>query len=117
MKNQILICLLLIYNSVMAQQTITGTIYSDNNMPLPGCNVLVKGTSKGALTDFDGRFTINTQIGDTLVVSYLGFKTKEIVITKSIDYTIYMESNASELEQVVVVGYGTQKENLFLQVQ
>lgn len=112
MKNQILICLLLIYNSVMAQQTITGTIYSDNNLPLPGCNVLVKGTSKGALTDFDGRFTINTQIGETLVASYLGFKTKEILITKSTDYSIYMESNASELEQVVVIGYGTQRKSI-----
>ena len=74
----LLFLLLSLAISAQSQKTITGTVLSsEDNMPLPGASVIVKGTSNGASTDFDGKFTISVNSNQTtLTVSYIGYKTK-----------------------------------------
>ncbi|GAA3569148.1 TonB-dependent receptor [Snuella lapsa] len=96
-------------------QKITGTVTSaSDGMPLTGVNVVVKGTQTGAVTDFDGNFTINNVTpNSTLTFSYVGFKTLEIAVNNKTSLSITMEEDTSQLEEIVIVGYGTQKkENL-----
>ncbi len=93
---------------VIEQSSITGTITDKNGTPLPGTNILVKGTTNGTQTDFDGNFSI--EVADenaTLVISYLGFKTAEIAVNGQTTLSITMEEDAAGLDEVVVVGYGT----------
>ncbi len=95
--------------SAFAQGTITGTVMDGElNEPLPGANVVVKGTTNGVSTDFDGNFTIEvTQTSGILVVSYLGFTTKEVSFSGSGNVgNIVLEPNTQTLEGVVVVGTG-----------
>lgn len=91
------------------QMQITGNVKDINNMPLPGVNIIVKNTSNGTQTDFDGAFTIKANTGDILVFSYVGMKTVEITVDSQSTYDVILEEDAAELEAVVVVGYGTQK--------
>ncbi|WP_406683808.1 TonB-dependent receptor [Seonamhaeicola sp. MEBiC1930] len=92
------------------QQEINGTVNDANGMPLAGATVLEKDTTNGAQTDFDGNFTLKlTSSNPTLIVSYLGYLTKEIAIGNQTSITITLEEDVSQLEEVVVVGYGTQK--------
>jgi TonB-linked SusC/RagA family outer membrane protein len=98
------------YTAGYAQEkTVTGIVTDNTNLPVPGVNVLVKGTQKGVSTDFDGKFGISAAPGETLVFSYLGFKTKEIKIGSANSYNVALESENATLEEVVVVGYGTKK--------
>ncbi|MGI9550519.1 MAG: carboxypeptidase-like regulatory domain-containing protein, partial [Aurantibacter sp.] len=88
--------------------TITGTITDENGTPLVGANILEKGTLNGTQTDFDGNFTITVSDENaTLVVSYLGFTTREIAVGGQTELTITLAESAAGLEEVVVVGYGT----------
>jgi len=90
--------------------TISGTVKDKAlNEGLPGVNVIVKNSTYGVTTDFDGNFTIkNVKAGDILVFSYLSFKTQEIVVSNSNFLTILLEEDVSALDEVVVIGYGTQ---------
>jgi TonB-dependent SusC/RagA subfamily outer membrane receptor len=91
------------------EKTLTGSVIdADGKQPLPGTSLLVKGTTKGAVADFDGKFEIKASKGNVLVVSYVGYKTKEITITDETRLTIAL-STENNLNEVVVVGYGTQK--------
>ncbi|GAA4954413.1 TonB-dependent receptor [Algibacter agarivorans] len=94
-----------------AQETITGTIKATDSQPLPGVNILLKGTGTGASTDFDGNFSINAPANGTLVVSFIGFKTQEIAINSQTVIDVVLEEDFAQLDQVVVVGYGTQKKS------
>ena len=85
---------------------ITGT---EDGMPIPGVSVIIKGTSIGAATDFDGNYTISTKIGDVLVFTYLGKKTIELIVSKSI-HNVSMADDTAELDAVIVVGYGSVKQ-------
>ncbi len=87
-------------------QEVTGTI-SDANGPLPGASVVVKGTTNGTQTDFDGNYTINADSDATLVISYVGFKTKEVAVNGQTTINLTLEEDAQALEEVVVIGYGT----------
>ena len=96
-------------------KSISGKVVaSENGSPLPGVNVIVKGTQNGATTDFDGNFTVtNVSPNETLIFSYMGFKTLEVKVGNNKTLSVIMEEDASQLDEVVVVGYGTQKkENL-----
>lgn len=87
-------------------------ITGGQNEPIPGALVLVKGTQTGAVTDIDGTFQIQANAGDILVVSFIGFKSKEVPISNtSIDLSITLEMDESELEEVIVIGYGTTKKS------
>ncbi|WP_298477015.1 TonB-dependent receptor [uncultured Maribacter sp.] len=94
------------------QSTITGTITSsDDGTPVPGVNVVVKGTSNGTSTDFDGNYAINASSSDILVFSYLGFKTVEKNVGEQSLINIVLQVDNEQLDEVVVVGYGTQKKS------
>ncbi|WP_166959447.1 SusC/RagA family TonB-linked outer membrane protein [Yeosuana marina] len=88
---------------------ISGNVQDTGGIPIPGVNVIVKNTSKGAVTDFDGNFTINgVDKGSTLMFSYIGYITKEVVITTGDNLSITLEEDIAKLDEVVVIGYGTQ---------
>lgn len=89
--------------------TITGIVSDDTGLPLPGVNVIIKKTSKGTQTDFDGKYSIETQIGQKLVFSYVGFDTKEVKVRKSGEINISLNPG-SALDEVVVTGYGATRE-------
>ena len=93
-----------------ATKKITGTV-SDAMGPIIGASVLVKGTSTGAATDFDGKFTLNVKPGATLVISYIGYVTKEVKTDARNAYDITLEEDKKVLDEVVVVGYGTMKKS------
>ncbi|EAQ49793.1 SusC/RagA family TonB-linked outer membrane protein [Leeuwenhoekiella blandensis] len=93
------------------QQTITGTVTDSDGVLLPGASVMVQGTSIGTTTDFDGNFSIDANPGDVLEVSYVGFETTIIEVTQETKYSIQLAANTSELDEVLVVGYGTQKKS------
>lgn len=96
--------------SLLAQETtITGTVTGLNNAPLSGVNVTVKGTSKGVSTNTAGGFTISAGANSTLVVSYIGYASQEINVAGRTDINVALVASNTELEQVVVVGYGTQR--------
>jgi Ca-activated chloride channel family protein len=84
--------------------TISGTVTDDTGLPLPGANIIIKETSDGTQTDFDGRYSINAQIGQKLVFSYVGFETKEVKVGAKNIINVSLNSSAS-LEEVVVTGY------------
>lgn len=92
-------------------KTVTGTV-SDNMGPMPGVNVLVKGTTNGVVTDFDGVFTIDDVSNeDILVFSYIGFVTQEVPVGTQEEIDIVLQEDTQALDEVVVVGYGTQKKS------
>ena len=89
---------------------VTGLITDEDGNPLPGANIVEKGTTNGVTADFDGNFSIDVTDGNaTLVVSYIGFATKEASINGQSTLNISLEESAAGLEEVVVVGYGTQR--------
>lgn len=91
------------------QSTVSGTITDENGSPLPGASVVVKGTTTGTQTDFDGNYTIEAPSDGVLVISYVGYKTTERAINDNSSVNARMEVDASQLDEVVLVGYGTQK--------
>lgn len=90
------------------QLTITGTVVDNFGTPLPGTNVIVKGTTNGTQTDFDGNYSITAASDATLIFSYVGFKTIEIPVNGNSSVDVTMQEDAAALDEVVVTGYGTQ---------
>lgn len=103
-------------NAVPASQenlTVSGVVTSAaDQLPLIGVSVQVKGTSNGSITDLDGNYSVSVASGQTLVFSYIGFKTQEIQITNQKTLNVVMEEDSETLDEVVVVGYGVQKKKL-----
>ena len=91
------------------QSTITGTITDENGVPLGGASVVVKGTTTGAVADFDGNYTINAASDDTLIFSYVGYSASEVAVNGRSSVNASLEPDAQALDEVVLVGYGTQK--------
>ena len=90
------------------QKQISGTITEDTGQPLPGASVVIKGTSKGTTTDFDGKFTIKTDSeGAVLVVSYMGFTTQEIAVNNQTELNIQLVPDSASLDEIIVIGYGS----------
>lgn len=91
--------------------TVSGTVMDAQfSQPLLGVNVILKNTSKGTTTDFDGNFTLdNIKKGDILVFSSLGYFSKEVVVNSDAKLNVVLQEDVSQLEEVVVVGYGSQK--------
>lgn len=115
MKNSIIYKLVFLFSlftgAIINAQTVKG-IVSDNNGPLPQVNVSVKGTNTSTVTDFDGNFTINN-LDDkaVLIISYTGYQTQEIAVLGNTNLLITLKEDMKSLEEVVVVGYGTQKKS------
>src|SRR5690606_29206795 len=98
---------------VSAQEVkhIEGNVIDENGVPLPGVNVLIKGTTTGTQTDFDGHYSLEVSENDVIVFSYLGTKTIELAVGEAPDFNIRMQADHSELDEVVVVGYGAVKKS------
>jgi TonB-dependent starch-binding outer membrane protein SusC len=98
--------------SIIAQVTITGTISDENQQPLPGVNVVVKGTSRGTLTDNSGKYSISVDNQEAvLVFSYVGYIAKEESVGNRTLINVSLAVNLEQMEEIVVVGYGTQKKS------
>ncbi|WP_344715885.1 SusC/RagA family TonB-linked outer membrane protein [Winogradskyella damuponensis] len=112
--NALLFCLVMLPATLMAQSTAKGIVTDKANaMPMPGVNVIIKGTSRGTSTDFDGKYSIELSEGEVLVFSYVGYTTQEIVFTGQTSIDVVIEEDASILDEVVLIGYGsTKKEDL-----
>ncbi|WP_434036344.1 SusC/RagA family TonB-linked outer membrane protein [Formosa sp. 4Alg 33] len=96
-------------NQLVSQSVINGIVTDENGMPLPGANVLEKGTLNGVYTDFDGKFTLNiTTETPELEVSYVGYLTKLITIYGRSNITITLDSDTNALDEILVIGYGEQ---------
>jgi len=92
------------------QNKISGKVIEQaTGEPLPGVTILVKGTNEGTTTDFDGFFQISVERENQIEVSYLGFKTQLITVDDNSELEIYLESELDLLDEIIVVGYGTQK--------
>ena len=94
--------------AVMQTKTVKGTVLDENGEPLIGVSIVVKGTSTGTITDFDGKFSINLPGGSKeLVVSYIGYKEQAIIVSGNAPLNIKMVPDTQALDEVVVIGYGT----------
>lgn len=103
-----LMFLLMIPFGAFAQQgMVTGQVVDEKGESVIGATVQVKGTSDGTITDFDGNFSLKAKVGNTLVVSYVGYSTQEVKISKQTGNRIVLKEDAEVLDEVVVVGYGT----------
>ena len=101
---------LLILNVASAQNvTVKGVVKDEGGLPVPSVNVIIKGTSNGTQTDVNGNYSISTPSNSTLVFTYIGYNTQEIPVNGQQTINVSLAPSASDLQQVVVVGYGTQK--------
>ncbi|HEY5746575.1 MAG TPA: SusC/RagA family TonB-linked outer membrane protein [Chryseolinea sp.] len=112
-----LLCLLILLSpgwTLAQERTITGKVMSaDDNMQLPGANVLVKGSSSGTVTDSEGQFSLAIGDNTTLVISFVGYVSQEVAVGNQSNITISLVPDATSLAEVIVVGYGTiQKKDL-----
>jgi hypothetical protein len=101
--------LMLFAFSGWSQKTVTGVVYDTSGLPLPGAAVIIDGTGDGVATDFDGYYSIEVSEGDVLVFSFVGFIPQKITVGTSDVIDISIKNDASELQEVVVTAYGTQK--------
>ncbi|MGM9719137.1 MAG: carboxypeptidase-like regulatory domain-containing protein, partial [Prevotella sp.] len=109
LKRMIASALMLMVTAIMYAQTIeaTGTVVDQTGEAIIGATVMEKGTSNGAITDFDGNFKISVKKGATLVVSYIGFNNQELPAAQGMKITL--KEDAQSLQEVVVTGYTTQR--------
>lgn len=100
-----------VFTNMNKQQfTVTGIIMDEKEIPLSGANVIEKGTTNGVTADLDGNFSINMSNGNSvLVISYVGFETKEVPVNGQTNIVVVLVESASALDEVVLVGYGTQR--------
>lgn len=110
-KFKLLLLFLFVASLSYAQEVIVSGVVtsSDDNMPLPGANVIVKGTTTGTNTDFDGKYSLTVQKGAVLEFSSVGFKTVSKTVADQTTINLAMDTDVESLNEIVVVGYGTQK--------
>ncbi|MCR9249642.1 MAG: TonB-dependent receptor [bacterium] len=109
----VLVMLLLTGTGLYAQKTVSGVVTDDAGEPMPGVNVLVKGTSTGTVTGFDGSYSLSLNADqDVLVFSFVGFKSTEVAVGNRSVIDVGLESDLTALEEVVVIGYGTVESKL-----
>jgi len=112
MKKQLLMMLTLTLLAFISQdalaQGVTGKVTSsEDNNGVPGVNVLIKGTTRGVVTDFEGNYKIDVSSGDVLVFSFVGFNTQEVAVNNQGVINVVLEVDVQSLSEVIVVGYGT----------
>lgn len=111
MRHTLFKVLTLLFVAFASAQTVdvSGSVQDETGFPIPGANIIVKNTSKGTTTDFDGNFTVpSVEVGATISISYVGYITQEKVITDGSSITIQLQEDVAKLDEVVVIGYGTQ---------
>ena len=104
-----LLLALVVQLAVAQEKTISGTVADDTGLPLPGVNIIIKGTSTGTQSDFDGNYSIEAAVGQTLVYSYVGFETQELAVGASNSMNVTMQAGAA-LDEVVVTALGISRE-------
>lgn len=110
-KRDLFICTLLLfmfYSGFSQERTVTGKVTDENNAPLPGVNILIKGTSTGSVSDAQGNFNIAASGSSVLVFSFVGYTTKEIEVGSQSNITVNLEPDVISLSEIVVTGYGSQ---------
>lgn len=115
MKKAILALLVFMYSFASFAQglQVKGVVTSaDDGQPIPGVSVVVKGTTTGIITDIDGNYSVNAKSNSTLVFSFVGMKTQEIPVNSKAVINVVMSTEQTDIDEVVVVGYGTQKKSL-----
>lgn len=112
MKHYILIFTLLcsVYGFAQSRQ-ISGNITDENGLPVPGASVLIKDSSRGTMTDFDGNFELAVNDGEILVVSFIGYLTQEVAIDNRTTYSIVLQEDVSQLDEVLVTGYTRERKS------
>ncbi|WP_224483787.1 SusC/RagA family TonB-linked outer membrane protein [Robertkochia aurantiaca] len=105
-----LLMVLIAQLSFAQEKTITGVVTDQNGLPLPGANVVVKGTATGTQTDFDGNYSIQAEVGDILVYSFIGQKSEEREVGQSNVINVQLVEDAQALEEVVVTAQGIRRE-------
>lgn len=106
MQGLLLVVFLLSSTLAFAQNKVTGTVTDKSGEPAIGVNVLEKGTTNGCITDIDGKFSLNVKKGATLVFSFIGYATQEVVVDKNV-LNIVLAEDSELLDEVVVIGYGS----------
>ena len=107
---RLLLALLFLPTIILAQSTVTGTVTEQATaLPIPTVNVIIKDTSRGTATDFDGNYTLEVNNGDVLVFSYIGYLTQEITYNGQSNINVGLVEDASQLDEVVIIGYGSVK--------
>lgn len=104
-----LLCVMFTATALAQQKTIKGTVVDAIGEPLIGVNVSVKGTTIGIITDIDGNYTLEVPSNSTIVFSYIGYQSQEVPVGNQSTINITLKDDTQKLEEVVVVGYGTQK--------
>ena len=98
-----------VMDSVQQTIQVKGQVLDNAGVPVIGANVVVKGTTNGTITDLDGNFTLEVPQGAVLSITYVGFTEQTVTVRGSEPLTIQLKEDAEALEEVVVVGFGTQK--------
>lgn len=99
-------------NNAVIDRTITGRVTDESNSPLPGVSVVIKGTQKGTVTDPNGKFKLDVpDANSTLVFSFVGYMAKEVIVGNQTAINISLQADNKMLEEIVVIGYGTQKKS------
>ncbi|SMC74706.1 SusC/RagA family TonB-linked outer membrane protein [Cellulophaga tyrosinoxydans] len=114
LKTKLLLLAIALLNiSLYAQDSfqLKGTVSDANNVPIPGANIVIANSTKGTSTDFDGNYEITVKKGDVLNFSYIGYVNQQVVIVNQKTVNITLTEDASQLDEVVVVGYGTSKKS------
>lgn len=93
------------------QKTVTGTVVDQDGLPLPGVNIVVKGTQTGTQTDFDGNYSINVSSSDVLVFSFVGYVTNERRVGDAMRIDATLSADAAELQEVIVMGYAAKRKD------
>ena len=106
----LLFILFFVPSIIFAQNTVTGTVTEQStSLPLPGVNIIIKGTATGTATDFDGNYQINVNNGDVLEFSYVGYVTQDITYNGQSTINVEFVEDAAQLDEIVVIGYGSVK--------
>lgn len=105
----LLVCYLSNATWAQVQSNVKGVVTDSAGEPLIGVSILIKGTTQGTITDLDGKFTLMAQNGDLISVSYIGYITQEIQIKDNKVFRIVLKEDTQNLDEVVVIGYGTQR--------
>ncbi|WP_035644527.1 TonB-dependent receptor [Flavobacterium sp. ASV13] len=109
-KNLGMLFLMFVFSAAVNAQTTVSGVVSDANGPIPGVNIIVKGTNINTVSNFDGAYTIHTlPANGVLVFSFIGYKSKEVAVANQTKINVTLEEDLNDLKEVVVVGYGTMK--------
>ncbi len=108
----VIVLFLMAHWSYAQEKTITGTVKDDTNQPLPGVSIVIEGTTQGTITDFEGKFSLEVPDSNTnLVFSFIGFEAQVINVSNQTTLNVRMVPDTKDLDEVVVVGYGTMKKS------